>query len=129
MLCVCWESIFSKLTGMGSVQKKSWLRAVSESILTAGLRVRSLSSRSTAHWSFTYGFSLSFTLLFCIFGISILLYRSSSSTPGHTSGCIAPHSCAISVSWCCSVFPCMMGDLVHISAMIQPAPHMSTGGP
>ena len=24
---------------------------------------------------------------------------------------------------------CIMGDLVHISAMMQPAPHVSTAGP
>ena len=37
---VCWDSIFSRDCGMGSLQKKSWLRAVSESILASWLRVR-----------------------------------------------------------------------------------------
>ena len=80
---VCWDSIFSRDCGIGSLQKKSWLRAVSESILAEGSRVRktqkiktsvcylaeglrvsSLSKRSTAHWSFTYGFNLSLTRLY-----------------------------------------------------------------
>ena len=37
---VCWDSIFSRDCGIGSLQKKSWLRAVSESILASWLRVR-----------------------------------------------------------------------------------------
>lgn len=46
-----------------------------------------------------------------------------------TSAVMEPHSWLMRVSWCCSVFPCMMGLLVHISAMMQPPPHRSMGGP
>ena len=62
-------------------------------------------------------------------GNSILLKRSNFSTPGQTSGVMAPQSWAIKVNWCCSVLPCMIGDRVHISAMMQPAPQRSTAGP
>lgn len=46
-----------------------------------------------------------------------------------TSGVMDPQSWLMRVSWCCSVFPCMMGLRVHISAMMQPAPQRSMGGP
>ena len=90
-----------------------------------------------------------FTFRFCPLGSSILLYNSSFSTSGQISGTMEPQSWQINVSWCCSVLPyikiiitiqnswqivvsfntCMIGLRVHISAMMQPAPHMSTGGP
>ena len=131
MLWVCWLSIFSRLSGMGSVQKKSWSKAALASSLRLGQRQSNLSSKSTANWSFTYGLSRSLTRRFwlVLLGISSLLKSSRFSTPGQTSGVIAPQSWAMSVSWCCSVLPCMMGERVHISAIIHPAPHRSTGAP
>uniref|UniRef100_A0A6B0UI92 Uncharacterized protein n=1 Tax=Ixodes ricinus TaxID=34613 RepID=A0A6B0UI92_IXORI len=50
---VCWESIFARSQGMGSVQKKSWLRALSLSYRLVGSRCSSRSSRSRAYGSFT----------------------------------------------------------------------------
>lgn len=49
--------------------------------------------------------------------------------PALTSGVMDPQSWLMRVSWCCSVLPCMMGLRVHISAMMQPPPHRSMGGP
>jgi len=46
-----------------------------------------------------------------------------------TSGVMDPQSWLMRASWCCSVFPCMMGLRVHISAMMQPPPQRSMGGP
>lgn len=51
------------------------------------------------------------------------------AAPALTSGVMDPQSWLMRVSWCCSVFPCMMGLRVHISAMMQPAPQRSMGGP
>ena len=48
MLWLWVLNILSRLQGIGSVQKKSWFRAESASILLLGSRVRSLSIRSQA---------------------------------------------------------------------------------
>lgn len=61
---LCCDNMFVRSHGRGSVQKKSWLRASSESILCFGSSQSSLSIRSRAYWSLTYPRSLSFTLLF-----------------------------------------------------------------
>lgn len=51
------------------------------------------------------------TFRFWPLGKSILLNNSKFSTPGHTSVVIEPHNCEINMSCCCSVFPCIIGDL------------------
>ena len=51
MLCPWLLSILSKEQGIGSVQKKSWLRALSASSLLVGSRDNSLSIRSQANAS------------------------------------------------------------------------------
>ena len=45
-------------------EKNTKEKKTSVCYLAEGLRVSSLSKRSTAHWSFTYGFNLSLTRLY-----------------------------------------------------------------
>src|SRR6218665_2440657 len=61
---LCCDSILVRSNGIGSVQKKSWLSALSASSRCFGSSASSLSSRSSAYWSRTYAFSLSFTFRF-----------------------------------------------------------------
>ena len=93
--------------GIGSVRKKSWLRASPESIRSLGSRVSNLSIRSSAYWSFTYTLQRSFTRRLWPFGSSSFLYSSYFSTSGQLSVVMEPHSSQIKVSCCCSVSPCV----------------------
>lgn len=78
-----WHCFCRFLQGIGSVQKKSWLRALSASIRSAGSNVSSLSTKSNASWSLIYIERRWRTFRFWSFGNTILWYRSNLSTFGH----------------------------------------------